>query len=190
MNKIWTGWAIPDGRKLSRTDRLAWLVGSGFGSGFSPLAPGTAGSAMAGAIFYAIMLVLPEPWPLFLPVLAVGLLAVAAFPVGVWATGRMATDTDPDPGAAVWDEFVGMWITCLPTALFPEPPLALGIGVVASFLVFRAFDTMKPWPCRQLERLHGGWGIMLDDVAAALWGGLAWFILSMALTICAAGAID
>ena len=175
MNKIWTGWAIPDWRRLSWTDRLAWFIGSGFGAGFSPLAPGTAGSAAAGAIFYVFTVVLTELRLGAELLVVVCLLAIAVgLPVGVWSTGRMSTEAQPDPGAAVWDEFVGMWITCLPFAL-----LGLFIGrvphplfIVLPFIVFRALDTLKPWPCRHLERLHGGLGIMLDDAAAGVWGAL------------------
>ena len=182
MNKIWTGWAIPDWRRLSWTDRLAWLIGSGFGSGFSPLAPGTAGSAVAGVIFYAFMLALGKPVFGFLPLVIVSLLAIAVgLPVGAWATGRMSTEDRPDPRPAVWDEFVGMWITCLPIPIFAFVTglLVVPFWIIVPFFVFRALDTLKPWPCRQLERLHGGWGIMLDDVAAGVWGFLALGLLAV-----------
>ena len=164
-------------------DRLAWVIGSGFGSGLSPVAPGTAGSAAAGAIFYVIMLLPLAVWHYFLPLYVIALLSVIGLAVGVWATGRMSTEANPDPGAAVWDEFVGMWITCLPVAVFWEALQPYWIAL--PFLVFRVLDVVKPWPCRRLERLHGGWGIMLDDVAAGVWGGLAIFVLLAALLVMA-----
>ncbi len=184
MNKIWTGWVTPDWRAMSWPDRLAWFIGSGFGSGFSPLAPGTAGSAAAAVIYCGVMLLLPADADFLIRWLTVLLMAALGFSIGVWATGRMSTDDNPDPGTAVWDEFVGMWLTALPTATLPwigwQHPATLFwiVGwVAAAFIVFRAFDTLKPWPCRRLERLHGGWGIMLDDAAAAVWGVLAMQVL-------------
>ena len=180
MNKIWTGWATPDWRAMSWPDRLAWFIGTGFGCGFFPFAPGSVGSAGAVAVYAVIMLVVPASGP-FSPFIPVGqlvaLLALAGggFIVGVWATGRMSTDANPDPGAAVWDEFVGMWLALLPLAGRDwEGQFGWNIGwLAAAFIVFRAFDTLKPWPCRRLEQLHGGWGIMLDDVAAGVWSMLA-----------------
>lgn len=125
------------------------------------------------------MLVVPAfgPFSTFIPVgQLAALLALAAggFIVGVWATGRMSTDDNPDPGAAVWDEFVGMWLALLPLAGRNwDGQYGWDIGwLAAAFIVFRCFDVLKPWPCRRLERLPGGWGIMLDDVAAGVWSML------------------
>ena len=176
---------MPDWRQLSWADRLAWVIGTGFGSGFSPLAPGTVGSAVAGAVFYGIAAAFGDPW-LGHPHLGIVvlLLVLAALPIGVWATGRMSTESVPDPGVAVWDEFVGMWITCLPIALlmFFGGALLPQFSIFVPFIAFRVFDILKPWPCRRLESLHGGWGIMLDDVAAGIWGFLA---ISLLLAILA-----
>ena len=201
MNKIWTGWVTPDWRAMSWPDRLAWLIGSGFGSGFSPLAPGTAGSALATVIYCAVMLSLPRELGFIFRASLLLAMAAVGFVVGVWATGRMSTDDNPDPGTAVWDEFVGMWLTALPTTTLPwhewtlptttlpwhewtHPPTFWIAGwVAAAFIVFRAFDTLKPWPCRRLERLHGGWGIMLDDAAAAVWGLLTMQVLFTAAAL-------
>ena len=190
MNKIWTGWAIPDWRQLSWLDRLGWIIGTGFGSGLSPLAPGTAGSAAAAVIYCAVMLLLPRDLDSIFRASLLLAVAVVGFFVGVWATGRMSTDDNPDPGTAVWDEFVGMWLTALPTTTLPwdvsmHPSTLFWVAgwVAAAFIVFRAFDTLKPWPCRRLERLHGGWGIMLDDAAAAVWGMLTMQVLFSAAAL-------
>ena len=134
---------------------LAWLVGTGFGSGLAPIAPATAGSLVALVIYH------------FLPIhgdsVALYLLIGLGFLVGIWATGELASPADSDPGRAVWDEFIGMWATCL---FLPKtfPWLA------AAFLSFRALDVWKPWPIRRLERLPGGLGIMADDLLAGLFG--------------------
>ncbi len=103
--------------------------------------------------------------------LGIGLLSVGGLAVGVWATGRMSTPNNPDPGSATWDEFVGMWLTCL------FIPWGSPVWLAIAFLVFRALDVLKPWPCRRLETLPAGWGIMLDDVGAGAWGALLMVIL-------------
>ena len=143
------------GPLTAAADRFAWVIGSGFGTGLAPLAPATAG-ALAALLIYAFVPIAED---------SAGLYAFIAggFLVGVWATGRMTSDADPDPQRAVWDEFVGMWATCL---LLPKtlPWLA------AAFLLFRVLDIAKPWPIRRLERLHGGLGIMADDLLAGLYG--------------------
>ena len=86
-------------------DRLAWFVGTGFGSGLSPVAPGTAGSLVALAIY--LLLPFPGDSPLFFLMILIG------FPLGIWATGRLVTEEEKDPSRAVWDEFIGLWVTCL-----------------------------------------------------------------------------
>lgn len=180
-----SNWNPPDWNRLSWGDRLAWFVGSGFGSGFFPFAPGTVGSAVAIIWAHLVFLLLPGLGGTLILTAA----ALAAFALGVWATGRMATAEDPDPGTAALDEVVGMWITFLPAMAVGHWTLVgfgwitLGSGdwwlllvtltlLGVEFLSFRLMDIAKPWPCRRLERLPGGWGIMLDDVAAGVWAAL------------------
>ena len=138
-------------------DKLAWVIGAGFGTGLAPLAPATVG-ALAALLIYAFVPIAEDSMALYA-------LIGGGFLVGVWATGRMTSDEDPDPHRAVWDEFVGMWATCL---LLPKelPWLA------AAFILFRVLDIAKPWPIRRLERLHGGLGIMADDLLAGLYGAV------------------
>ena len=179
------GWNMPDWSTLSWGDRLAWLIGSGFGCGFSPIAPGTVASAAAIVWAHLVFLL----WPGMLGTAILAEAALVVFVVGMWATGRMSTAEDPDPGAATLDEFVGMWITFLPAMAVGHWTL-VGFGWITlgsddwwlllvtlmllgvELLSFRLMDIAKPWPCRQLERLPGGWGIMLDDVAAGVWAAL------------------
>ena len=136
------------------------IIGLGFGAGLSPIAPGTVGSLGALAIYYLVTLV-AEPLVLYV---LIALILVGA-PLGVWATGLLSTEQEHDPGNAVWDEFVGMWITCLFL-----PPTILWLG--AAFVCFRFFDIIKPWPANRLEGLPGGWGIMADDVMAGIYGAV------------------
>ena len=139
-------------------DRLASVVATAFGSGYSPLAPGTAGSAVGLLLFWPLA-GLAWPWQLA----AVAILSV----VGALAAGRVAGRLGvADPGLVVVDEVAGQWLTLLALPVTP-------VTALAGFLLFRVMDIVKPWPARDLERLHGGWGIMADDVAAGVLAHLA-----------------
>ncbi len=77
-----------------------------------------------------------------------------------------------DHGSIVWDEFVGFWITMIAV---PAEPL----WVIAGFALFRLFDIAKPWPIKWLDKkVHGGFGIMIDDVLAGVFAAV---ILQIAL---------
>jgi len=141
------------------------LLAFGFGSGLSPLAPGTAGTLLAAAIWF----VLPAqalPYSLALPALA----ALA----GIWICGRGAKKLGGgDHPGIVWDEFAGCWITL---ALVPAGAL-WALGGIA---LFRLLDIVKPWPIKWLDRnLKGGVGVMLDDVVAGIMAAL--FLQSLRL---------
>ena len=139
---------------------LGKAIGAGLGTGLSPIAPGTVGSLAAVAIYYFIALAVGSLSLYFLVALVIGGSAI-----GVWATGLLVTEDESDPGRAVWDEFVGMWITCLFL-----PPTILWLAL--AFVLFRVFDVLKPWPANVMERLPRGWGIMADDVVAGLYGAV------------------
>lgn len=129
----------------------------GFGSGLAPRAPGTFGSLPGIALYFAIA---GLPLPLQLAVLA------GLFALGVLLCARTAKALGVhDHPAIVWDEVVAMALT-----LLASDGSALGIG--AGFALFRLFDIWKPWPIRWFDRnVHGGLGVMLDDVVAALMAG-------------------
>jgi len=126
----------------------------GFGSGLAKFAPGTFGTLVAVPLYLAIS-ALP-PWLYALTV-------VAAFALGVWICDTVSRDLGVhDHGGIVFDEFVGFWIT-----MFLVPPSAL--AVLAGFVLFRLFDIWKPGPIRWCDRnVQGGFGIMVDDVAAGV----------------------
>ncbi len=130
-------------------------VGTALGLGLFPVAPATAASLAAVAVYY--LLPVGGGSPVFLGLIAGSLV------VGPWACGSLIRPDDSDPKGAVWDEVAGMWLTCL---FLPKTLPWLAVA----FLVFRVLDVLKPWPIRRLERLPGGWGIMADDVAAGLVG--------------------
>ena len=138
--------------------RAGWALGTGVGIGLFPLAPATV-AALAALLIYGFS-PLPEDSPGFFFLVGLG------FFLGVWATGTLMREDDHDPSRAVWDEFIGMWATCI---LLPKTLPWL----VAAFLVFRVLDIVKPWPIRWFERFPGGWGIMADDLAAGIVGAVA-----------------
>jgi phosphatidylglycerophosphatase A len=137
------------------------LLASGCYSGFSPIAPGTMGSLVGMAFF--LIPGFSSPWILVT-------ITVITFFAGVLAATRHSSSSSPDPSFIVVDEIVGMWIAMIQLPLTP-------LAIVCSFLGFRLFDILKPYPCWRLEKLPGGWGIMLDDVAAAIYANLLTRIL-------------
>jgi phosphatidylglycerophosphatase A len=133
-----------------------WLA-TGFGSGYAPVAPGTAGSAVGLVLFWPLA-ALPLVWQIAA--------CLALFVVGSLASTRVARSLGrKDPGLVVVDEIVGMWVTLLALPLTP------GVAVTG-FALFRVMDVLKPWPARSLEVLPDGWGIMADDVAAGIYAHL------------------
>jgi phosphatidylglycerophosphatase A len=143
--------------RARRADLLSTVIATGLGSGYSPVAPGTAGSAV-GLLLY---------WPLHFASPAVQVAAVAVlFAIGVVASTRVARGVGiEDPGIVVVDEVVGMWTSLLMLPLTPAT-------AAAGFVLFRILDVFKPYPARQLESLPGGWGIMSDDVMAGIYANL------------------
>jgi phosphatidylglycerophosphatase A len=148
---------------LTPSARRGWLttaahaLATGLGAGYSPIAPGTAGSAVGLLLFLPLSLLSP-----------VGQLAatVVLFVVSVPASTLVARlAARKDPGIVVIDEVVGMWVSLL---FLPLTPAVALLG----FLLFRLLDMMKPYPARQFEALPGGLGIMADDVMAAVYANL------------------
>lgn len=134
------------------------FVGSFGYVGFFPIAPGTAGSFAALALYAFIRWV-------NLPAFELAMIAVV-FAVGIWsASGTERALGRKDPGAVVIDEVLGMLITL---ALLP---LSM-TGIIAGFVIFRALDVIKPYPAAQLEHLPGGLGIMADDAMAGFYAHL------------------
>jgi phosphatidylglycerophosphatase A len=144
--------------------RLAVLLSTVGYIGYSPVAPGTAGSA-AGLLVYALVVSTGAAWVQVAAILVV-------FAIGTWsATISERYFGGIDPGPVVIDEVVGMLITL---AFVP-----VGIkGAVIGFFVFRVFDVVKPFPAGRLERLHGGFGVMADDAAAAVYGNVVMRLLA------------
>ena len=143
-------------------NRVAILIGTFFGAGYWPWGPGTAGSAATLLLYLAFRPALSGLWLLVFA-------AILLLP-GVWAAGeceRIFQRTDP--GRVVIDEVIGQAITL---AVLPAAPAASWKLWLFGFILFRGFDIVKPFPIRRLERLPGGWGIVLDDALAGVYGAV------------------
>ena len=147
--------------------RLGVFIATCAHVGYAPVAPGTFGSVVGLVIYYFVRRQASTAVEL-------GVIAVIAV-IGLWS----ATEAEHhfggiDPGPVVIDEVIGMLITL---ALHPVNVL----GAITGFFIFRVLDIIKPWPARQLEVLPGGFGVVLDDVMAGMYGnlllwGLIWLL--------------
>jgi phosphatidylglycerophosphatase A len=140
-------------------NRLYLLIATGFYSGYSPVAPGTAGSVVAIILF----LILPgfRGYTLLAAV-------VALFFIGVLASTETEKTMGHDASIINVDEIVGMWISLLflPSGL-------KWIWWIVTFVIFRGFDIVKPFPIYQSQKLPAGWGVMMDDVLAGMFTNLS-----------------
>ena len=143
----------------------AWSLATFFGVGYFRPGPGTWGSAAALLLWLAAAHWLPLSQ---MELSAAALLAATlATVIGIPAASVVSREAQTDdPGFVVLDEVAGQWIALAAAA--PRWPLWL-----AAFVLFRAFDIVKPPPARQLDRIPGGFGIMMDDVAAGVYAMLA-----------------
>lgn len=133
---------------------LLRIIATFFGSGFCPIAPGTAASFLTALLYIVFVGRLPGP--------AQALIIAALFLAGVPAASRYSAELGrKDPGRIVIDEACGQLVTLF---LVPRDPVA----VAAGFFLFRIFDIIKPYPIRKLEGFPRGWGIMADDIGAGL----------------------
>jgi phosphatidylglycerophosphatase A len=142
------------------------LFATGFGSGLAKKAPGTFGTI--AALPFAIPLMMLPWWQMTI-------VCVLAFIIGVWFCQKTSDDLNVhDHGGIVWDEFVGMWITLIAVPLTSPNTIWY---ILIGFVLFRFFDILKPWPIKWLDqKVHGGFGIMIDDVLAGIF---AWGILQL-----------
>jgi phosphatidylglycerophosphatase A len=138
----------------------AHFIALGAGSGLSRLAPGTAGTLWAWAVFLLLQI--------WLTPLQMGVLIAASTLVGWWACTVTAQHMGvADPGAIVWDEVIAFWLV-----LWLVTPTTFW-GQLGAFVLFRYFDAAKPGPVRWADSLfkgfgwRGGWGIIFDDLVAA-----------------------
>ena len=144
--------------------RILLVLATGFGAGYSPVVPGTAGTVAA----------LPLAWLAgrWLSPVAFVVFAAVFVPLAIAAAGVGGRHFDrKDPGVVVIDEWAGLLVTLAGHAVGWRE-------LAVAFVAFRVFDIVKPFPARWLERLPGGPGIVLDDVAAGLYANLSlWIVL-------------
>jgi phosphatidylglycerophosphatase A len=139
------------------------VVGTFFGVGLLKPGPGTWASVAAVALWYGASQGLITDAELTLPLLTL-IAALIATTIGIPAATRVARESGrEDPGHVVIDEVAGQWTTLIVC----HPDWRHGL---LALVLFRLFDIAKPWPIRKLEALPGGWGIMLDDLAAGVLG--------------------
>ena len=140
------------------------LLAFGLGLGLAPRAPGTFGTLLGIPVWLALMA---------LPPLAYVAVVAVLFAFGCWLTGESAKRLgEHDVPGIVFDEVVGFLVTATPLLpAFGHPHYPYWMLLAAAFAAFRVFDIWKPWPIRRLdEDVHGGLGIMLDDLVAGLYG--------------------
>lgn len=131
---------------------IIYTLATGLGSGYTPYAPGTAGSLLAVLIYFLFPLS-PFIWTFIITL---------TFFTGVWASGYVEKEQGKDPGIVVIDEIAGQWLALI---FLPR-----GLIIFASaFILFRIFDIFKPYPIHDIQKLKSGWGIMLDDVLAGIY---------------------
>lgn len=198
--------AQPPAQATQRPPRLALLIATGFGLGYFPKAPGTAGSllaTLAAAFLWSASANYVRAGVSHLadsdyiavsrdPVASLHLAAtLAAMIIGVWAAARVARQLGhSDPQVVIVDEISGQWIAFLPLCLIGIETFVnqhrAGTWTsgwqyfLAGFILFRVFDIWKPWPVRVAERLPGGWGIMADDWVAGIYAALCLWALQAA----------
>lgn len=137
-----------------------YFIAFGFGTGLMPKAPGTWGTLIAIPLYLLIADLSPISY-----LIITGL----SFIAGSWIAQRVSRELgEHDYGGIVWDEVVGYWLT-----MFMAPHGL--VWIILGFILFRIFDILKPQPIRYIDRqVKGGFGIMLDDLLAAI---PAWLIL-------------
>lgn len=151
------------------------IISTGFGSGFVPVAPGTAGAFVALVLWYIGYLFL-DTTLLFWITLAVIIVTTL---VGVWISNVMEKYWGEDPRAVVIDEYVGTWIPLLaaPCGKYTWILALLGFGL------FRIIDIFKPLGCRWIDQnVKGGWGVMLDDVLAGFYALIIVVVINNLIT--------
>ncbi len=164
-------------REATGSDRLALWLATGFGTGYLPAAPGTWGALLGLLVAIALAWL---PW-----VAGVGITAGLIL-LGVPVCGRAAAWFGRhDPPQVVWDELATVPLVFVLCPFPLGPWWYVAAYWLLGFALHRLFDIAKPVPVRQLERFPGGWGVMLDDFAAAVYAaGALWLLrLAAALTL-------
>lgn len=143
---------------MKRVPLIHIIIATGFGSGFSPFAPGTAGALLATLIWLALSCTVSPTLLLIITALLIGIFTIA----GIRSANAVEPIWGEDPSRVVVDEMVGVWIPLL--AHRPVTCVCSG-----AFALFRLFDIFKPLGIRKMEYLKGGVGVMMDDILAGIY---------------------
>ncbi|MDP1622478.1 MAG: phosphatidylglycerophosphatase A [Bacteroidales bacterium] len=155
---------------MKRIENSFWkLTASGFGLGYSPVAPGTMGAIGAMGVAILILNYLADPY------LWLACLSLVFTILGVVGSNKLQSQWGKDPSRIVIDEMVGMWVSLMWVG-------SAWIHFVGAFILFRFFDIVKPLGIRKTEKFPGGWGVMADDILAGFYTNIIlqiiiWFIL-------------
>ncbi len=153
-------------------NRFLLLLATGFGVGYSPIAPGTLGTLITIPIYYFLSEI---PSPIY------EITLVGFFFLAVWVSEKTEAITGKkDDPRIVIDEIIGFLISML---WVPKTIRFIIIG----FILFRFFDILKPFPIRRLEKVKGGYGVVLDDVMAGVYANIILHIISFCLTLSPGG---
>ena len=143
--------------RMNKLPFLPTFIGTGFGSGFWPWGPGTAGALVATLIWFAISFWVPSALTL---ICITAILTVVFTLLGTWATARLMPFWGSDPNRVVVDEMVGVWIPLM------AAPATDWRYALAAFVLFRFFDITKPLGIRTIDHEEGAFYVMADDIAA------------------------
>ncbi|HOW56850.1 MAG TPA: phosphatidylglycerophosphatase A [Smithellaceae bacterium] len=143
-------------------DKVIKFLATGFCAGYIRFTPGTMGTIVGIPIYLAYCL---------LPMVLRIIIVLALLALSIYISGRAEKlFKKKDDQRIVIDEIIGLQITMLPAAVMP---LSIFIG----FVLFRVFDILKPYPLHRLQKLPGGWGVVLDDVGAGIYAGALMMLL-------------
>lgn len=144
---------------MNNRQKISAFFATGFGSGYWPWGPGTAGALVGTLMWMGCGCVVTE-WTLFWITLTAIIIATA---VGSWTTDQLEPVWGEDPSRVVIDEMIGVWIPLLAS------PIGSWKYALISFVLFRFFDILKPLGIRSLDRRHGGFWVMADDILAGIY---------------------
>lgn len=143
-------------------EKLIKLFATGFGAGLAPVTPGTLGTLVGVGI---CLICWPFPWLLRLLVV----IAILGFSIYVAGLAEKIYHVKDDQRIVI-DEIAGFQVTMLPVTI-------TGLHLLVGFVLFRIFDILKPFPLRDLQKMSGGLGIVLDDAAAGIYAGVLMLLL-------------
>lgn len=139
-------------------------IATGFGSGYTPIAPGTAGAALGCLLLGGYQHFIGHTTTNLFQ-LSFLILIILTTVIGAIATYQLEPEWGEDPSKVVIDEIIGVWIALLFVPLTWQ-------NILIGFISFRLFDIYKPLGIRKLEAIPKGWGVMLDDVLAGIYANI------------------